>query len=64
MTIDETNEKLLISHNNIFNVTIQSHSTKQGCCTQKRACLIVTTINPISCSCPVHHGTFFKVVID
>ena len=25
---------------------------------------IVATINPISCSHPVHHGTFFNVLID
>ena len=28
--IDQTNEKLFISHNNLLNVTFQSHSTKQA----------------------------------
>ena len=62
--IDQTNKKLFIScNNNLLNVTIQSHSTKQGCCKPNETCLIVATINPISHSHPVHHGTFFKVLI-
>ena len=64
MPIDQTNEKLLISCNNLLIVTFQSHSTKQGCCKPNENCLIVATINPISHSHPVHHGTFFKVLID
>ena len=63
MPVNQTNEKLFISCNNLLNVTIQSHSTKQGCCKPNENCLIVATINPISHSCPVHHGTFFKVLI-
>ena len=63
MPADQTNEKLFISHNKLLVVTFQSHSIKQGCCTQKRSCLIVATINPIWHSHPVHHGTFFKVLI-
>ena len=61
--INQTNEKLFISCNNLLNVTFHSHSTQQGCCKPKQNCLIVATIYPISCSCPVHHGTFFKVLI-
>ena len=63
MPADQTNAKLFISHNNLLNVTFQSHSRKQGCCKPSENCLIVATINPISCSHPVHHGTFFKVLI-
>ena len=61
--IDQTNEKLFILCNILLNVTFQSHSTKQGCCKQKRTCLIVAAINPIHHRPPVHHGTFFKVLI-
>ena len=50
--------------NILLNVTFQSLSTKQGCCRQKRTCLIVATINPIHHRPPVHHATFFKVLID
>ena len=46
------------------NVTIQSHPIKDGCYKQNEKCLIVATINPISHSHPVHHGTFFNVLID
>ena len=35
-----------------------------GCCNTKSQCLIVTTINPIWHSCPVHHGTKFLVLIS
>ena len=31
------------------------------CCNANEKSLIVTTINPISHSCPVHHGTKFYV---
>ena len=60
--IDQTNKKFIL-HSILLNVTFQSHSTKQGCCKQKRTCLIVATINPIHHRPPVHHGTFFKVLI-
>ena len=43
---------------------IQSHPMKDGCYKPNEKCLIVATINPISCSHPVHHGTFFNVLID
>ena len=41
-----------------------SHPIKYGCYKPNEKCLIVATINPISNSCPVHHGTFFNVLID
>ena len=63
MPVHKTNGKLFILCNILLNVTFQSHSTKQGCCKQKRTCLIVATINPIHHRPPVHHGTFFKVLI-
>ena len=63
MSVDQTNEKLFISCNNLLNVTFQSHSTKQGCCKPNENCLIVATINPIWHRHPVHHGTFFKILI-
>ena len=62
--VNQTNEKLFISCNNLLNVTIQSHPTKDGCYMPNKKCLIVARINPISCCCPVHHGTFFEVLID
>ena len=34
------------------------------CCNANEKCLIVTAINPIWCSHPVHQGTFFNVLID
>ena len=48
----------------MLNVTIQSHPMKDGCYKSNEKGLIVPTINPISHSCPVHHGTFFNVLID
>ena len=48
----------------LLNVTIQSHPIKDGCYKQNQKCLIVATINPISHSHPIHHGTFFNVLID
>ena len=53
-----------MSCNNLLNVTIQSHSSKRDCYKQNEKSLIVATINPISCCCPVHHGTFFNVLVD
>ena len=61
--INQTNKELFISCNNLLNVAIQSHSTKLGCYKPNEKCLIVATINPISHSHPVHHGTFFNVLI-
>ena len=49
--------------NNLAHATIQSHPIKMGCCNANEKCLIVTTINPISHSHPVHHGTFSNVRI-
>ena len=62
--VNQTNKKLYISHNNLLNVTVQSHPTKYGCYKSNEKCLIVATINPISCSHPVNHGTFFNALID
>ena len=62
--IDQTIKKLFISCNYLLNVTIQSHPMKDGCCKTIEKCWIVATINPISHSHPVPHGTFLKVLID
>ena len=40
-------------------VTFQSHPNKMGCCNTITKSLIVTTINPIWRSRPVHPGTKF-----
>ena len=63
MPVDQTIRKF-IPHNNLLKVTIQSHPMKDGCYKSNEKCLIVATINPIWHSCPVHHGTFFNVLID
>ena len=42
---------------NLLIVTFQSHPTLMGCCNTITQCLIVTTINPICRSRPVHPGT-------
>ena len=42
---------------NLLIVTFQSHPTKMGFCNTISQCLIVTTINPIWRSRPVHPGT-------
>ena len=44
----------------MLNATFQSHPIKMGCCNTNKKSLIVTTINPIWSSFPVHHGTKFK----
>ena len=44
----------------MLNATFQSHPIKMGCCNTITKCLIVTTINPIWHSHPVHHGTKLK----
>ena len=41
----------------MLNATFQSHPIKMGCCNTITKCLIVTTINPIWRSHPVHPGT-------
>ena len=41
----------------MLNATFQSHPIKMGCCNTTTKCLIVTTINPIWRSHPVHPGT-------
>ena len=41
----------------MLNATVQSHPIKMGCCNTNEKSLIVTTINPIWRSCPVHPGT-------
>ena len=64
MPINQTINKIFISCNYLLNVTIQSHPIKDGCYKSNEKCLIVATINPISCSHSVHHGTFFNVLID
>ena len=38
--------------------------TKRDCYKTNEKCRIVATINPISHSHPVYHGTFFNVLID
>ena len=56
---DQTIKKYFCSHNNMLNATFQSHPIKMGCCNTNKNSLIVTTINPIWRSHPVHHGTKF-----
>ena len=41
----------------MLNATFQSHPIKLDCCSTNENSLIVTTINPIWCSRPVHPGT-------
>ena len=41
----------------MLNTTFQSHPIKMGCCNTNEKSLIVTTINPIWRSRPVHPGT-------
>ena len=57
--VDETVKKYFFSCNNLLNVTIQSHPIKRDHCNTNEKCLIVTTINPIWHSHPVHHGKKF-----
>ena len=47
---------------NLLIVTFQSHPTQMGCCNTITQCLIVTTINPICRSRPVHPGTKFFTI--
>ena len=57
MPVDITIKKYFCSCNNLLNATFQSHPIKMGCCNTNSQHLIVTTINPIWRSHPVHHGT-------
>ena len=57
MPVDQTIKKYFCSCNNLLNATFQSHPIKMGGCNTTTKCLIVTTINPIWCSRPVHPGT-------
>ena len=41
----------------MLNATFQSHPINMGCCSTNEKSLIVTTINPIWHSRPVHPGT-------
>ena len=50
-------KKYYCSHNNLLNATFQSHPIIMGCCNAITKCLIVTTVNPIWHSHPVHPGT-------
>ena len=58
MPTDQTVKKYFLSRNYLLNVSIQSHPIKDGCYKSNEKCLVVATINPISHSHPVHHGTF------
>ena len=57
MPVDQTITKYFCSCNNLLNATFQSHPIKMGCCNTNSKHLIVTTINPIWRSHPVHHCT-------
>ena len=59
---NQTNEKLFISCNNLLNVTFQSHSTKARFLHTKEN-LFDCCNNQSHLAYPVHHGTFFKVLI-
>ena len=59
---DQTEQKYSRHAINLIIVTFQSHPTQMGCCNTITQCLIVTTINPIWRSRPVHPGTkFFNI---
>ena len=64
LPIDETIKKQFPSCNNLLNAIFQFYPIKMGCCSTNNKCLIVTTINPICHSCPVHHGTNVYVLIS
>ena len=57
MPIKLTIKKYFPSCNNLLNATFQSHPIKMGGCNTNSQCSIVTTINPIWHSHPVHPGT-------
>ena len=54
---DQTEQKYYRHAINLLIVTFQSHPTQMGCCNTITKSLIVTTINPIWRSRPVHPGT-------
>ena len=54
---DQTKQKYSRHTINLLIVTFQSHPNKMGCCNTITKSLIVTTINPIWRSRPVHPGT-------
>ena len=54
---DQIIKKYFCSRYNMLNATFQSHPIKMGCCNTTTKFLIVTTINPIWHSHPVHPGT-------
>ena len=54
---DQTKQKYSRHAINLLIVTFQSHPNKMGCCNTITKSLIVTTINPIGRSRPVHPGT-------
>ena len=59
---DQTEKKYSRHAINWLIVTFQSHPTQMGCCNTITKSLIVTTINLICRSCPVHPGTkFFNI---
>ena len=59
---DQTEQKYSRHAINLLIVTFQSHPTQMGCYNTTTKCLIVTTINPIWHSRPVHPGTkFFNI---
>ena len=57
MPDDQTIKKCFWSCNNLLNATFLSLPIKMGCCNTNEKSLIVTTINPIWRSHPVHPGT-------
>ena len=57
MLDDQTIKKILV----LLNTTFQSHPIRMGCCTTNEKSLIVTTINPIWRSRPVHPGKKFTI---
>ena len=54
---DQTEQKIFPSRNQFVNCNISTPSKQMGCCNTITKSLIVTTINPISRSRPVHPGT-------
>ena len=46
----------------MLNATFQPHPIKMGCCNTITKCLIVTTINPIWHSRPIHPGAKFFTI--
>ena len=54
---DQTEQKYSRHAINLLIGTFQSHPNKMGCCNTITKSLIITTINPIWRSRPVHPGT-------